>query len=51
MAVDAQIEPVRGLGLGDGGDVAVIDRLLKPAFGRAALEPGTPQRATGKCAI
>src|SRR5262249_49383911 len=40
MAFDPNIEPVGGRRRGNGGNVAVIDRFLKPAFGGAALEPG-----------
>jgi len=40
MTVDAQFDSVLDLGAGDGRGVAVIDGLLEPAFGGAALEPG-----------
>src|SRR6516164_5350106 len=39
VAFNAQIEPFHCLFRSDGGDVAVIDRLLKPTLGGPALEP------------
>jgi hypothetical protein len=51
VALEAQIEPSCGLDRGDGGDVAVINGFLKPALGGTAIEPGAPQRATGRCAM
>src|SRR6516164_6765919 len=39
VAFDAQIEPFHRLSRSDGGDFAVINRFLKPAFAGTALEP------------
>jgi hypothetical protein len=40
VTFDAKIEPLRTLGGGHDGHIAVIDRLQQPAFGIAAIEPG-----------